>query len=68
MRNLTRYLRLVCFDSFKEKHFIQLEDDIDNIGSNIEDIKNPRVMEKIKNDKDLAILSKDLVTIDLEVR
>ena len=39
----------------------------DNLIENIDNIKNPRIMEKIKNDKDLAVLSKDLVTIDLEV-
>ena len=39
----------------------------DNIIENIENIKNPRIQDKVKNDKELAILSKDLVTIDLEV-
>ena len=42
-------------------------DTFDNLIENIEEIKNPRIMEKVKNDKDLAILSKQLVTIDLDV-
>ena len=42
-------------------------DTFDNLIDNIEEIKNPRVMEKLRNDKDLAILSKQLVTIDLDV-
>tara|TARA_Y100001968_G_scaffold56428_1_gene47612 strand:+ start:127 stop:2835 length:2709 start_codon:yes stop_codon:yes gene_type:complete len=42
-------------------------DTFDNLIDNIEEIKNPRVMEKVRNDKDLAILSKQLVTIDLDV-
>ena len=39
----------------------------DNLIENIDEVKNPRIQEKIKNDKDLAILSKKLVTIDLNV-
>lgn len=39
----------------------------DNLIENIDEVKNLRIQEKIKNDKDLAILSKKLVTIDLNV-
>jgi len=42
-------------------------DSIENMIAHVEDIKNPKVKEKVKASIDNAILSKELATIELEV-